>query len=630
LRVRVEVLTAIARAKSVDDRFLSFTVARMAKALDAQEVSFLQQSSGGLRRVARTGAVPVDLVLSPIFRRMLEVVEPSKVESFEVVPIEQSRFIQSMLIERPAALNAEELEFVWSAANMLEEMLLRHAKPSSEKFETEYLTRFKELTDANNRLKAVNHKKNHLMDVLSHDLRAPLQVLLGHAHMLLDSSEKEVQKSADAIARNSRKMLELVESTLSGQRDSSEQVILNSKTFDISQTCRDAVGDLKILAAEKKITLRCEAPVSLHVQGDEARLRQVLQNLITNGLSHAKGSSVISVLARRTRHPDGDVATVEVINDGAQVDSGELLLAFERSRGLGLSIARDHVERHGGEIWAEPGDAGGARFLFTLPLKKESGSLHKPTNLHLILLAEADPVFARVATLALAPHFRVESVHDGAEVIPKCRSLNPALVLLDVILPRRDGLDVLREMTETAELAHIPVILLTSNKNIATHNEIGATEILVKPVSLSTLLVATTEALKRNSPTISGEAISTDRNTGLLNQLGLLQRLAAELIRCQRFARSLTAALLIPSATNVAVPVAIFRNAIVSPDFTASVGQGRVIVVFPENTAEAVEISLRQVLIHLKAAGSPYELAKIVETTASVQTVEGILERLQS
>jgi two-component system, sensor histidine kinase ChiS len=631
-QLRLEVLTSIARASvkpANAPQLLSFACARMGKGLEANEVALLHQSSTGLLRTNRIGSQPLNLVLNPLLRRFLEAVEVCRIERFEVVPFESGRVVQTVLVDVDRSLAADEVDFIWAAVSMIDTALERAAGQVPQvRRESEYLARFKDLNEANQRLKAINRKKNHLMDVLSHDLRAPIQIMMGHAHLLLDSKDAAVKSSADAIGRNARKMLELVENNLDGRRDSSEHVVLNTRIFDLSVTCVDAVNDLNILAAEQKIEIRCKAPMALLVQGDEPRLKQVLQNLVTNALAHAKGATFIEISARRMRHPDGDIASIQVKNDGAAVDASEMLLAFERSRGLGLAICRDYVERHGGEIWAESVPAGGAQFIFTVPLKSDSGSIQKRAEMNVVLLAEADPVFGRVAAMALAPHFRVESVHAGDEIVSRCKSHKPQLVVMDILLPTRDGLSVLRELKETPETAHIPVLLLTSNEeHLQTLDvkNLGAAGLLKKPISLSELLMATSDALKREA---TGEIALSDRETGLLNQLGLLQRLSRELARCERFSRPLTLALLKPASEADLGPLIVtFQSRLQSPDFLAHIGAGRLVVVFPESAVAAAKMTLESIS---RADAVGFEVSRWTALGDPLRTVDALLEHLLS
>ncbi|MCA2978107.1 MAG: HAMP domain-containing histidine kinase, partial [Myxococcaceae bacterium] len=433
VRRRLELLLDVTRATA--DGSAPVTLAqqlapRLRDALSCEQVRVLLVEGDALRAAAlvdEAGRTPIDLAVAPTFRRALETRELAGGDGTWVFPVPNERSaVAAVVLRRQAPLEQEERDFLIAVCLALANAAERAQALGAEarvraSLESAYLERFRELQEANARLKAVDRRKNEILAILSHDLRAPLNVQLGHAHLLLTDAAlpPSLKPSAQAIQRSGRKMLELVESLLEGHRAEDGRIVLFSKAMDVAETCQEAVNDLQVLARAGQVTLRAEAPMSLEVVGDEQKIRQVLQNLITNSLKHAKGVTKVTVQARLKPQPDGDVALVEVRDDGAVADPAALLLAFDRASGLGLSICRDYVERHGGEIWAEAPPEGGARFSFTLPIRqgRPARKAEPRAGAPLVLLAEDDPVFARVCTMGLSGHYRVEHVRDGDEAV---------------------------------------------------------------------------------------------------------------------------------------------------------------------------------------------------------------------
>lgn len=384
VRRRLELLLDVTRAaheRAGPAKLAALVAPRLREALGCDEARVLQLEGEGPRKaflVDERRRTPIDLAVAPTVRKALESREVAGDDGAWVYPVPgEPQAFAALVLRRAAPLEQEERDFLAAICVALGGAAERAAAEQSStrtrsSLEVAYLERFKELHEANQRLQALDRRKNELLAVLSHDLRAPLNVQLGHAHILLTDAglPGALKPSAEAIQRSGRKMLELVESLLETSRGEDGRIVLFSKAMDVAETCQETVNDLQILARERGVALRVEAPMSLEVVGDEQKIRQVLQNLVTNALKHAQGARTVMVRARLKPRPDGDVALVEVSDDGTVRDPNALLLAFDRATGLGLSICRDYVERHGGEIWAEAPPGGGARFSFTLPIRQ--------------------------------------------------------------------------------------------------------------------------------------------------------------------------------------------------------------------------------------------------------------------
>ncbi len=246
---------------------------------------------------------------------------------------------------------------------------------NSDELEAAYAERYRELAETNERLKELNRFKDEVIAVCSHDLRAPLQVLIGHSHLLLEAELRPDERvSAEAILRQGKKILALVESLLEGGRGRQTRVPLETRRLDVARLCREAASELSILASARSLSLEVSTSEALPVFGDELKLRQVLQNLVTHGIRRAKEGGGVRLRAERLQRPDGDACKVVVEDDGPPLQPGELPLAFDRywhdpsaGAGFGLAICRELVERHGGEIGVENLPQGGTAFSFTLP-----------------------------------------------------------------------------------------------------------------------------------------------------------------------------------------------------------------------------------------------------------------------
>jgi signal transduction histidine kinase/CheY-like chemotaxis protein len=649
VRRRLELLLELSRsvAQGTPLGQLAAMVARhLAEALSCDDAALLQFEGTAPRQAvlvdAKGARTPSDLAVSPLVRQALEQRSPVAGDGVLVFPMPgEPDAIAAIILRRPEPFEQEERDFVEAVAVGLMAAVERQRsgegiEAARASLEAAYVDRYRELLDANARLKALDRKKNELLAVVSHDLRAPLNVLLGHAHLLVtdESLGPLARESSHVIQRTTRKVLELIENLLEKSRGQ-ERTVLFTRALDVAESCQEAVNDLQILARTHGVALRVEAPMSLLVLGDEQKIRQVLQNLITNAITHALGVTEIVVRARLKQRPDGDVALVEVCDDGQVSEPNELLLAFERSRGLGLAICRDYVELHGGEIWADAPASGGGVFSFTIPIRKDSVA-SKPqvrTGVPLVLIAEDDPVFLRVASMGLAGHYRVETARDGEQAIEMARSLLPDVIVLDVFMPRRDGLDALRELKTNPATRDIPVLLVSGNpeltEKIRTMN-LGAVDHLTKPFALSMLLTRVTEAIARSPKNAPRAAPGNDAETGLFDHLGVANRLQQELSRSSRYARALTMAVLKPTTppgSKVRALASTIRNELRSPDVVGHLGAGVFALVLPETSANDATGLIARVCQLLEAEGVVYR-ARIDDVRDLGTTADSVLEQV--
>ncbi|MFO0596898.1 MAG: response regulator [Myxococcaceae bacterium] len=663
IRKRLELMLEVTRLSvsgASIDSLLRMVSQRLSEGLGCERVSLLQVQSGTTRG-ALIGAgdegegerTPIDLAVAPTFRRALETRQPVETETGWVVPLSaEVREVAALVVERRQVLEQEELDFLQTVglalANAIErQQVQQNSARSQEALEDAYVDRYKELVEANNRLRTLDRKKNEIMAVLSHDLRAPLNVLLGYAHLLISDAglAANQRSSAEAIHRAGKKVLTLVESILEQARGADGRIVLFSRVFDVSEACQDTVKDLQFLASERQISLRAETPLSLDVFADDQKIRQVLQNLITNAITHARGAKEVVVRARLRKRPDGDVALIEVCDDGKVADPNLVLMAFdqtpritpgqERPRGLGLSIARDYVERHGGEIWAEAPETGGAVFAFTLPMPAgQQKELPRRESEPLVLLVDDDPIFSRIATLGLSGHYRVELARDGSEAVARARALQPDVIIMDVFMPNRDGLDALRELQSVPETENIPVILLSARPELPERvkpAELGAADFVAKPMPPAVLLARVQAAVQRSRgrPNLA-VGPGNDPETGLYDHIGVANQLEAELMRSVRFGRAITLAVLKPlqdPGDRLRACAAAVRKHLQTPDFVGHLGHGVFVIVLPETQAAEAQPLIGRLVGLLADERVPYR-TRLLDTRTVEGSAEQLLERL--
>ncbi len=653
-RHRLEVLleiTQLACDSRDAEQLLVRTALRLKEVLPAEQVSVLVFDDGPpvqsrLLDPVTGSQTSVDLALSPAMRNAVATRTATQADATLVQPLADSDEVAGAFLLRRAAggWSNDEREFIAAVAGAVSRSV-RNARlydslqGQRSALESAYLDRYRELADANRRLKAADKLKDEMLALVSHDVRAPLNVLLGHGRLLLDSKDLQDahRPSIETTVRMGKKILGLVESLLDKARTDGRPLRLDRGLCDLSLVCKETVEELQILAQEHNVVLQAEVPMSVDVLGDELKLRQVLQNLITNALAHAKGATRVLVRCTPMRKVAGAGVKVVVEDDGVGITDVQLPHVFDRygRTGLGLTICRDFIGLHGGEIWAERAQPQGTAFVFTLPLEPEEEVMREEHIAPMVLIAEHDAQQLRLCQLSLRGHYRVEVAKDGEEAVEKALRLQPDLVLVDLFLPKLDGLQTIRALRERPRTAKIPVMLISGNKDLGEKVralDVGALDVVPRSFDPGELLNRVKSAISRRvraSAPVAQVQPGNDPATGLFDQLGVITRLEEELSRSKRYDRPLTIAVLsptIPPKEKTAACAAIVRNELRTPDVLGHLGNGVLVVVLPETPLEPARGLTARLCGLLEAQGVGYSVR--LDALRGDQTAAAALELL--
>ncbi len=238
------------------------------------------------------------------------------------------------------------------------------------------------LEEANHRLQELAQAKSYFLSTLGHELRAPLNSIIGFAELLLDESfgplTDRQRDFLEDIHRSGEHLLRLLNDVLDLARMEAGRLELHREPVSVRQLFAGARTLMRGMAFEKRQTLEfeIEGEEELFVLADEYRAKQILVNLISNAIKYSPEASRISIRA----WPTGDFVTFAVADQGPGIppeDHERIFKEFERAHasvfpyregaGLGLPLAKQLVEAHGGRIWLESQVGAGSVFYFTLP-----------------------------------------------------------------------------------------------------------------------------------------------------------------------------------------------------------------------------------------------------------------------
>lgn len=226
-------------------------------------------------------------------------------------------------------------------------------------------------------LAQANKVQAQFLATVSHELRTPLTSIIAFTELLLKHAEGQQREYLNDVLESSRKLLDMVNDLLDLSRLEAGRVQLFTDVLDLPELIRQVECSIRPLAERKQITVQVQLPEGLPpVLVDPLRIKQVLMNLLSNALKFTPESGVVCFNARA----DGDFIEVSVTDTGPGIppeDRGLIFEAFRRleapgqqhpGSGLGLALARNLVELHGGRIWMEDAPGGGSRFCFTVPI----------------------------------------------------------------------------------------------------------------------------------------------------------------------------------------------------------------------------------------------------------------------
>ncbi len=371
--------------------------------------------------------------------------------------------------------------------------------------------------------------RTEFLGMVSHELRAPLTSIKGSAATVLGASTPldpaTVRQFFRIIDEQADHMNGLINDLLDAGRIETGTLSVELEPAEVAGLVEQARKTFLSGDVGRRHPVPIDLPPDLpRVMADRQRIVQVLNNLLSNAARHAPESSPIRVAAVR----DGVHVAVSVSDEGRGVPPDQLPHLFRKhagvaggdgerglgSYGLGLAICKGLVEAHGGRIWAESAGTGqGTRFTFTIPAAEEAGhgaaagvarsvarSPRDGRREKRILVVDDDPQTLRYVRDALAAAGYVPLVTgDPGELPELLRTQKPELVLLDLVLPGTDGIEL---MECVPELADQPVIFISAygrDETIARALETGAADYIVKPFSPTELTARVQAALRRQA-----------------------------------------------------------------------------------------------------------------------------------
>lgn len=412
-------------------------------------------------------------------------------------------------------------------------------------------------------MRELDRVKSQFLANMSHELRTPLNSVIGFSRVILKGIDGPIndvqQQDITAIYNSGMHLLNMINEILDLSKIDAGKMELQIEEINLVDVINSAITNTSGLVKDKPIELIQKIPANLPlVKADEIRISQVLINLISNAVKFTEKGS-ITVEASVSKSPQNEPEILVSVSDtGIGISPEDQAKLFQRfsqvddsptrktgGTGLGLSICRSLIELHGGRIGLKSSEVGkGSVFFFTLPLTEyiPAYDLSQPPQATNVILSIDDDaqVISLYDRFLKTQGFEVIPLTDPLEAVQKVKEIKPFAITLDVMMPQKDGWQVLKELKQDPDTRNIPILICSILQEEEKGYNLGASEYLVKPF-LQDDLINAIRRLNKDGSVKEIMAIDDDADELLLIQKMLETDPSIHLTKIQGGVEALTA-----------------------------------------------------------------------------------------
>lgn len=392
---------------------------------------------------------------------------------------------------------------------------LTSVQKQNEILEKKVEERTKTLREMNSKIIETDRLKSEFLANMSHELRTPLNAIIGFSELLLDEMQKNVtadqMQSLQDIHHSGKHLLQLINDILDLSKIEAGKMELSEEHFEVLpllETIRRTVAPL-LDKKHQALDIRVDN-TTVKIYADPNKLKQVIINLLSNAIKFSSPNTSIAVEATMLDNDRQPVFRLSVTDNGRGIPKEFHEVIFDEFRqvdgsstredpgtGLGLALCRRLVEMHGGKIWVESEINKGSKFIFMIPQSPDGeAGTHKQIigdpeifDSNIILIIEDDAQSANLIKRFLELEgYRTIHISNGIDALAEARKIRPLAITLDIMLPGKDGWEVLQELKSDTVTRNIPVFIVsvTDNKDLA--YSLHADDYFIKPLDRDLLI----------------------------------------------------------------------------------------------------------------------------------------------
>jgi DNA-binding response OmpR family regulator/anti-sigma regulatory factor (Ser/Thr protein kinase) len=387
---------------------------------------------------------------------------------------------------------------------------------------------------------ALNKERFRFFTSFSHELRTPLTLILGPVKDILNQENNpDTKRKLSLIDRNAKVLLELISKMLEFRKTETEHNHLVVGLYNFNDFVTEIYENFSFYAKEKEIEFKINIESHFEIWFDYKKILIVINNLLSNAFKYTKKGGIIGI----TIFEDGDTIMLQISDSGSGIREEEITSIFnlyyhsedeERTEGtgIGLALCKKLMDLHQGNISVESKLGEGT--IFTVELNKTKAHYEKIKNIEFVesktfnikkpFIKELDPIpvtnerieftdddlvllivddnvdVVDYVSDIMSKQYKVITANDGQEGIDKAMEVIPDLIISDIMMPEKSGIDLCFELKNNTKTSHIPIVLLTAKFGIDDKLEatkIGADDYISKPFD-SEYLISRIENLFKN------------------------------------------------------------------------------------------------------------------------------------
>ena len=383
---------------------------------------------------------------------------------------------------------------------------IRKKKIETKRLESLVAERTAEVEKQKVELEELNKTKSLFFQNITHEFRTPLTLIISPLEQMI---RKEKNITIESAVRNAKKLLKLVNQLIDVASNNHQKVERNNSVFDFSVLVRTQSEMFKSAAETRDVRIITHIEDYCIVSADREKLEYVISNLLSNATKFT--TTLINIICKK----DGNSIIFICEDDGIGINEKLRDKIFERfyqietkqhavyeGTGIGLALVKSYVELHGGEVNVNSIEGSGSTFTVHLPIITEEQSVNSvPTNdlaengiqvkkdktKDKILLVEDSTEIRNLCVEHLSDEFYIIEAIDGFDGFKKAKKELPKLILADVMMPKKDGYALTKELKSELLTSHIPVLLITAkstDENKIEGLSAGADDYIVKPFNI--------------------------------------------------------------------------------------------------------------------------------------------------